>query len=127
MTSRVRVLPLMIIVMFLMFSEKALNVWQGASKSILAAGIEFKTAGFERSNPAAGMRLNLQRVQVMDRQIARDYRRVRVRWRKLTKKRRLLEIQIASANERFNYFKSWLSAETFWMRGNSNWKNGKLY
>ena len=42
MTSRVRVLPLMIIVMFLMFSEKALNIWQSASGVDFGSGIEFK-------------------------------------------------------------------------------------
>ena len=49
MTSRVRVLPLMIIVMFLMFSEKALNIWQDASEVDFGSGIEFKPALAQQS------------------------------------------------------------------------------
>ena len=44
MKGRVRVLPLMIIVMFLMFSEKAFNIWQGASDVDFRGGIEIKPA-----------------------------------------------------------------------------------
>ncbi|MEC8163727.1 MAG: flagellar protein FlbB [Pseudomonadota bacterium] len=49
MTSRVRVLPLMIIVMFLMFSEKASNIWQNASVVDFGSGIEFKPALAQQS------------------------------------------------------------------------------
>ena len=42
MKGRVKVLPLMIIVMFLMFSEKALNIWQSASDVEFFGGIEIK-------------------------------------------------------------------------------------
>ena len=44
MKGRVKVLPLMIIVMFLMFSEKALNIWQSASDVDFFGGIEIKPA-----------------------------------------------------------------------------------
>ncbi len=117
MTSRVRVLPLMIIVMFLMFSEKALNIWQGASEVDFGSGIEFKPALAQQSGSAEA-----PQSAPGPGDGPADSEGLPPGSRPL-----VLEIQIASANERFNYSKNWLSAATFWMRGNSNWKNGKLY
>ena len=53
MKGRVKVLPLMIIVMFLMFSEKALNIWQRASDVEIFGGIEIKPVLAQQAENAA--------------------------------------------------------------------------
>lgn len=50
MSSRVRILPLMIIVMVLMFSVKVGNIWHGASQVDFGDGIDVQQAFAQQSN-----------------------------------------------------------------------------
>ena len=59
MKGRVKVLPLMIIVMFLMFSEKALNIWQSASDVDFFGEIEIKPALAQQAENAGNPQTEL--------------------------------------------------------------------